>query len=172
MTTAEDAQRILKRTDTLMTKNMKFILPMLLFALAFLSYSMPTTTAHFSSEQYCEQLNLCIAASSDSLVNFGESYAVLKAIVASKSATTILKNRAVGNAFRDEVADLFSKNGYETATEVYKKTPFRKRFIDVEVSRAGKVLGGIETKSGGERYNARQRAKDFWLQITGTLCRS
>ena len=49
------------------------------------------------------------------------------------------------------------------ATEVYKKTPFGKRFIDIEVSQNGKVLGGIETKVGGSRYTPLQRAKDLWL---------
>jgi hypothetical protein len=55
--------------------------------------------------------------------------------------------------------------GREVATEVYKWTPFGKRFIDIEVSYNGVVVGGIETKLGNAVYNASQRAKDFWLWI-------
>jgi len=48
---------------------------------------------------------------------------------------------------------------------VTKNTIFGKRFIDIEISKDGKVLGGIETKTGGSRYHAAQRAKDTWLRI-------
>ncbi len=72
-------------------------------------------------------------------------------------------NRTAGNAFRDELADALRKSGRDITTEVYKKTPFGRRFIDIEVSQGGKVLGGIETKVGGSRYIATQRAKDNWL---------
>jgi hypothetical protein len=81
--------------------------------------------------------------------------------------TGVQANRAAGNAFRDEIAGLLQKEGREVATEVYKKTPFGKRFIDIEVSHGGKVLGGIETKVGGSRYLPAQRAKDAWLNLTG-----
>jgi RHS repeat-associated protein len=73
-------------------------------------------------------------------------------------------NRRLGNAFRDELADLLRKEGREVATEVYKKTPFGKRFIDIEVSMNGRVLGGIETKVGNSRYTVLQRLKDWYLE--------
>jgi RHS repeat-associated protein len=74
-------------------------------------------------------------------------------------------NRAAGNAFRDEIAALLRAAGREVATEVYKPTPFGKRFIDIEVSLNGEVLGGIETKLGTSAYRASQRAKDAWLWL-------
>jgi hypothetical protein len=49
------------------------------------------------------------------------------------------------------------------ATEVYKPTPFGKRFMDIEVSMNGKVLGGVETKVGSSRYTWQQQLKDWWL---------
>jgi hypothetical protein len=73
-------------------------------------------------------------------------------------------NRAVGNAFRDEMAGLLQQAGKDVQTEVYKKTPFGSRTIDIEVSQGGKVLGGVETKTGGSRYTPSQRAKDTWLK--------
>jgi hypothetical protein len=73
----------------------------------------------------------------------------------------ILKNKVAGDAFRDEIATLLRNEGRDVATEVYKKTPFGRRFI--EVSQAGQVLGGIETKFGDSRYSPLQRAKDSWL---------
>lgn len=73
-------------------------------------------------------------------------------------------NRTAGNNFRDELADLLQQEGREVSTEVYKKTPFGKRFIDIEVSQGGKVLGGIETKVGSSRYHPLQRLKDLWLE--------
>jgi hypothetical protein len=54
--------------------------------------------------------------------------------------------------------------GLDVQKEVTKHTPFGRRVIDVEVSKDGKVLGGIETKVGGSRYEASQRAKDEWLK--------
>ncbi len=74
-------------------------------------------------------------------------------------------NRIQGNAFRDEVAQLFRSLGYEVETEVFKPTPFGPRFVDIEISREGKVLGGLETKVGGSRYRAAQRAKDMYLKL-------
>ena len=73
-------------------------------------------------------------------------------------------NRASGNALRDEIAGALTQEGRQVTTEVYKRTPFGKRFIDIEVSHNGQVLGGIETKFGGARYRSSQRAKDFWLR--------
>lgn len=77
----------------------------------------------------------------------------------------VTRNRARGNAFRDEVADGFRSRGYEANTEVRKWTPFGDRIIDVEISRNGTVLGGFETKLGGSRYLPSQRAKDFYLRL-------
>jgi hypothetical protein len=37
----------------------------------------------------------------------------------------------------------------------------------MEVSHNGKVLGGIETKSGNSPYEPSQRAKDKWLEQNG-----
>jgi len=81
-----------------------------------------------------------------------------------KPLSQVQKNRAAGNAFRDELAAALRAEGREVATEVYKKTPFGKRYIDIEVSIKGKVQGGIETKVGKSPYGLEQRAKDLWLQ--------
>jgi hypothetical protein len=43
-------------------------------------------------------------------------------------------------------------------------TPFGDRRIDIQVSMDGKVLGGIETKTGNSRYTTSQRVKDWWLR--------
>ncbi len=80
------------------------------------------------------------------------------------SGPQVLANRAAGNAFRDEVAELLRAEGREVATEVYKRTPFGPRFIDIEVSESGTVLGGIETKAGDSPYTTAQRIKDWWLE--------
>jgi hypothetical protein len=50
------------------------------------------------------------------------------------------------------------------AIEVYKPTSFGKRFIDIEVSKDGQVLGGIETKAGNSPYTWQQQLKDWWLK--------
>ena len=76
-------------------------------------------------------------------------------------------NKARGDAFRDEIADLMRKEGRDVQTEVTKQTPFGTRVIDMEVSKDGKVLGGIETKTGNSRYTPSQRAKDEWLRQNG-----
>jgi len=55
--------------------------------------------------------------------------------------------------------------GRDVQTEVYKATPFGPRVVDVEVSHAGKLLGGIETKVGASPYKASQRAKDAYLRF-------
>ena len=74
-------------------------------------------------------------------------------------------NRIAGNAFRDEIAQALQAEGRDVGTEVYKATPFGRRFIDIEVSQNGTVLGGIETKLGNSPYSASQRAKDTWLWL-------
>jgi RHS repeat-associated protein len=79
----------------------------------------------------------------------------------------VLANQKAGNALRDELALLLEKEGREVATEVSKRTPLGWRFIDIEVSQSGKVLGGIETKLGGSRYRTLQRLKDNYLTAFG-----
>ncbi len=74
-------------------------------------------------------------------------------------------NRIAGNAFRDELATALRAEGRTVETEVYKPTLFGKRYIDLEVSLDGKVLGGIETKVGNSPYTAAQRAKNTWLRL-------
>ncbi len=86
-------------------------------------------------------------------------------ITNSVKSSGVQTNRNAGNLFRDEFAELMEKEGYDIQKEVYKKTPFGKRYMDIEVSKNGKVLGGIETKVGGSRYLPAQRAKDNWLRI-------
>jgi hypothetical protein len=82
----------------------------------------------------------------------------------------VLANKKAGDAFRDEVADLFSQAGYSVEKEVVKKTPFGQRRIDIEVtSPQGNLLGGIETKVGRSRYLPSQRAKDAWLLMQGYI---
>jgi len=84
-------------------------------------------------------------------------------LAARAPAALVTRNREVGNAFRDELAGLLKLSGRQVRTEVYKWTPFGKRFIDIEVSANGKVLGGVETKVGSSRYTNLQRLKDWWL---------
>jgi hypothetical protein len=93
-----------------------------------------------------------------------EAKAGLGVAEAAQGAARITLNRAAGNAFRDELASRLSQAGREVSTEVYKRTPFGKRFIDIEVSRNGTVLGGIETKVGSSRYLPLQQLKDWWLK--------
>jgi hypothetical protein len=78
-----------------------------------------------------------------------------------------LKNKATGDAFRDEIADLLRKAGRDATTEVPKNTPFGRRVIDIEVSKDGKVLSGVETKTGNSRYTPAQQSKDEWLRMNG-----
>ena len=69
------------------------------------------------------------------------------------------------DAAADELAGVLRSAGRDVETEVYKWTPFGKRYIDIEVSSGGKVLGGIETKVGNSVYTAAQRAKDAYLRV-------
>ena len=55
--------------------------------------------------------------------------------------------------------------GEKVTPEVSKPTPFGRRVIDLEVEENGKVLGGVETKTGGSRYLPMQRLKDIWLDL-------
>jgi hypothetical protein len=81
-----------------------------------------------------------------------------------KEVAQVTRNRIAGNAARDELAELLRKEGREVLTEVYKKTPFGKRFIDIEVRYQGRVQGGIEVKKGSPRYLPIQQLKDWWLR--------
>jgi RHS repeat-associated protein len=77
----------------------------------------------------------------------------------------VLLNKAAGDAFRDSVAATLRQAGYDIQTEVYKSTGLGGRFIDIDVSKNGVNLGGIEAKVGGSVYSTMQRAKDAWLKI-------
>jgi RHS repeat-associated protein len=82
-----------------------------------------------------------------------------------RGSSLVQMNRTAGNAFRDELANGLRAEGREVSTEVFKRTPFGARYIDIEVSQGGKVLGGIETKLGSSRYSPLQRIKDIWLDF-------
>lgn len=99
-----------------------------------------------------------VAASLIPVIDIGADAALV-----ARGAAQVTLNRAAGNAFRDELASQLSQAGRQVTTEAYKRTPFGKRFIDIEVSRDGTVLGGIETKVGASRYAPLQRLKDWWL---------
>jgi len=96
----------------------------------------------------------------------GKGVGILRAGgAAGSSVPQVTANRIAGNAFRDEIAGALRAEGRDVTTEIYKSTPFGRRFIDIEVSKNGQVLGGIETKLGSSRYTPAQRAKDYWLKI-------
>jgi hypothetical protein len=93
-----------------------------------------------------------------------------RSLILEREAATAVKqlhqvriNRLEGNLMRDQVARWFRENGREVQREVYKWTPFGKRWIDVQVSMGGKVLGGVEVKVGNSPYTILQRAKDSYL---------
>lgn len=91
-------------------------------------------------------------------------------LVAAFSNRNPVANKAKGDKYRDQVASEFEKNGYGVKKEVVKKTPFGPRRIDVEVySPEGKLLGGVETKTGKSIYTFSQRAKDTWLSWQGYI---
>ncbi len=81
------------------------------------------------------------------------------------AGSLLQRNKAAGDAFRDEMADLMRSAGRDVQTEVYKTTPFGPRVVDIEVSHQGKLLGGIETKVGASPYKAAQQAKDTYLRF-------
>jgi hypothetical protein len=108
-----------------------------------------------------------IAAAVRSVDRAADAGRAAKSASAAKAATNVKANKVQGDAFRDEIADLMRKEGVEVRTEVTKQTPFGRRVIDIEVSRNGKVLGGVETKTGNSRYQSSQRAKDEWLRQDG-----
>jgi RHS repeat-associated protein len=74
-------------------------------------------------------------------------------------------NRMAGNLLRDKIAAIVQASGRQVRTEVYKRTLFGPRYIDIEVSLNGKILGGIEVKLGNSPYLPSQRAKDMWLWL-------
>jgi len=78
-------------------------------------------------------------------------------------------NRLAGNAYRDELVNELRAQGYIVKTEIYKRTPFGARYIDIEIWEPGatKALGGVEAKVGGSRYAPLQRLKDLWLATQG-----
>ncbi|UZT99167.1 type IV secretion protein Rhs [Chryseobacterium fluminis] len=76
-------------------------------------------------------------------------------------------NRTAGNAFRDELADALRAEGKVVKTEVYKKTPYGKRYMDIQVKMPNGKSAGIETKVGGSRYHTLQKLKDDWLRANG-----
>lgn len=88
---------------------------------------------------------------------------------ANATKTGVQANKLAGDAFRDQVAAGLSAEGRGVQTEVYKKTPFGGRRIDIEVSDrpGGTTLGGIEAKAGGSPYKPSQRAKDEYLRRQG-----
>ena len=63
----------------------------------------------------------------------------------------------------NQVAAAFRAMGYQVKQHVVKNTPLGKRVIDIELSLNGRVLGGIEVKTGAARYHPSQRAKDWFL---------
>jgi RHS repeat-associated protein len=99
----------------------------------------------------------------ESLFITGVSRNVAQATIIAGRNSLVQANRTAGNAFRDELAELLKASGRTVEKEVYHWTPFGKRYIDIEVSFQGKLLGGIETKVGASRYKTLQRLKDWYL---------
>lgn len=58
--------------------------------------------------------------------------------------SSVQVNRVAGNAFRDEVA-ASSTRELRCPNYRFKKTSLGRRFIDIEVVQAERVLSGIET---------------------------
>ncbi len=65
--------------------------------------------------------------------------------------------------FRDELAAALRAEGRVVETEVYKRTPFESRYMDLDVWYNWANLGGIETKVGNSKYLPLQKLKDSWL---------
>ncbi|MBP6448332.1 MAG: hypothetical protein KA341_16135 [Saprospiraceae bacterium] len=85
-----------------------------------------------------------------------------------KTSTSLVQaNRTAGNLFRDELAVALRAEGRTVNTEVFKRTPFGPRYMDLDVWHNGVNLGGIETKVGASRYLPLQRLKDAWLGANG-----
>jgi len=75
--------------------------------------------------------------------------------------TLLEANKAAGKTFEKELMEELITEGREVTLNVYKWAPFGARYIDLEVSLNGKVLGGIEAKVGSSRYRPLQRIKDI-----------
>lgn len=99
---------------------------------------------------------------------FGRIFVAATGMTPETRGTSLVQaNRAAGNAFRDEVANLLKAAGRDVEKEVSKPTPFGRRVVDLEVKHNGKTLGGIETKRGKSPYKPSQRAKDAYLKRQG-----
>jgi hypothetical protein len=105
---------------------------------------------------------LGFAGSAMSFIPYIKGIQVAK-VAANKPQSLIQANRAAGNLFRDQLADALRAEGRTVYTEVFKKTPFGPRYMDLDVWLDGVNLGGIEAKVGGSRYHTLQRLKDAWL---------
>ncbi|WP_261511532.1 DUF6443 domain-containing protein [Chryseobacterium paludis] len=99
----------------------------------------------------------------------GQTAAETTGLTSSFASRGVQANRTAGNVFRDELAQALEAEGKTVYKEVYKKTPFGRRYLDIDVWTApiesgGRNLGGIEAKASmNARYRAAQRAKDIWL---------
>jgi RHS repeat-associated protein len=82
-------------------------------------------------------------------------------------AQIVRSNYERGVRAENEVAAAFRAMGYTVQQRVTIKTPIGTRVIDVQISRNGRVLGGLEIKTGGSRYLPSQRAKDWYLSRIG-----
>jgi hypothetical protein len=89
--------------------------------------------------------------------------------ITSEELIGVQANRAAGNLYRDELAAALEAEGRTVFKEVYKETPFGKRYIDLDVWYKGESLGGIECKVGQSRYHSLQRMKDDWLRVNGDV---
>lgn len=62
--------------------------------------------------------------------------------LAGEATTSLVQaNRTAGNTFRDELAAALRAEGRTVRTEVYKRTPFGKRYIDIDVKYNGVNFG-------------------------------
>jgi hypothetical protein len=96
-----------------------------------------------------------------------EATTVRRAGTVESEAPTVQGNKAVGDAYRNDVADSLKAEGRGVKKEVTKNTPFGRRRVDIEVSHNGKTVGGVETKTGNSPYTPSQRAKDAYLKQQG-----
>ena len=87
-------------------------------------------------------------------------------VKASGSAKRLADNKKKGDDYRDELGQFFKQCGCDVEYEVPFDTPFGKRRLDLVVSKNGKILGGIEAKTGGSRYKSCQRSKDEYIKRT------
>ena len=101
------------------------------------------------------------AVGAESLAAEGSAVAAESAGVSAGEQAAL--NRALGNAWRDQLAGELEQLGRDVQTEVYKATPFGRRFIDVDVAQGGRSLGGIEAKFGNSPYTPLRQLKDVWL---------